>query len=187
MMYMKGFTLIETLVAIAILTTAMVAPFYALQESIKSADVSRDEITGSNLAQEGVEYVRSIRDGNYLYVRENPSSTQTWLYGLDGTTSNSITSPNCFTPNLCTVDATALATTPVVSYTSTSSVPVLTLSSASYLYNQANNGTPTIFKRTVQLTTITAWEVRVNVTVAWTTDHIPYVTTVSEYLDNWLP
>lgn len=188
----QGFTLIETLVAIAILGIMMGAPFFAINQSIIASDASRDELIGSYLAQEGVEYVRSIRDGNYLYVRQNPSSTETWLYGLDGTDPNGNFNPSqytdCYTPNLCTVDP---MNNQVVSYTSTSSVPVLYLNNSTYLYSQSSaGGTPTQFTRTVQLIPITnngmSNEVKILVTITWETRNRPYTTIVTEYLDDWL-
>ncbi|MDR3547761.1 MAG: prepilin-type N-terminal cleavage/methylation domain-containing protein [Candidatus Pacebacteria bacterium] len=181
---MKGFTLIETLVAISILAITMVAPFYAVEQSITAADASRDELIGSFLAQEGVEYVRGIRDDNYLYLRANPTSMRSWLYGVDGTTSNGVPSPNCFSPYVCTVDPTTSSSNQVQSYGSNATLPVLYLNT-SYLYNQQNSGTATAFTRSVKLTTISSTEVKVVVTVSWTTRNIPYVTTITEYFDNW--
>jgi prepilin-type N-terminal cleavage/methylation domain-containing protein len=187
----QGFTLIETLVAISILTITMGAPFFAVEQSITAADVSRDELTGSMLAQEGVEYIRSIRDGDYLYVRANPSSTQTWLYGLDGTDPNgnpSVSYNNCFVPYQCTVDPTALNSSPVQQYSAAATVPVLYINNGTFLYTQVTSGgAATVFTRSVQLTNISTTEVKVVVTVKWITRHIPYTTTITEYLDNWMP
>ena len=189
-----GFTLIETLVAISILTLTMAAPFYAIEQSITAADVSRDELTGSNLAQEGVEYVRAIRDGNYLFVRSNPGSTQSWMFRLDGT---GVSTTNCFAPNFCSVDANPAASSAIVSYPSAASILPLNITNISYLYTQQTNGgvTPTPFTRTLQLSCTAAGpcvpsaaqEVEVTVTVKWITRNIPYTTTITEYLDNWLP
>jgi prepilin-type N-terminal cleavage/methylation domain-containing protein len=188
---MRGFTLIETLVAITILTTMMVAPFYAIEQSITAADASRDELIGSSLAQEGVEYVRSMRDDNYLYARANTGSTISWLYGLNGTDTNGnpdSSYTNCFTPDYqCSIDPTA-SSGQIQQYASSATIPVLYLN-PSYLYTQSstNENTPTVFTRSLQLTTVSNTEVKVVVTVKWKTRNIPYVTTITEYLDNWLP
>lgn len=61
-----GFTLIETLVAITFLTVAIVAPMSLVSQSLSTAYYARDQIAAFNLAQEGLESVRSIRDGNIL-------------------------------------------------------------------------------------------------------------------------
>lgn len=62
----RGFTLIETLVALSLLSVAIVAPMTLVSQSLKSAYYARDQVTAYNLAQEGIEAVRAIRDGNIL-------------------------------------------------------------------------------------------------------------------------
>lgn len=62
----RGFTLIETMVAISLLSIAIVAPMQLAAQSLASAYYARDQITAFYLAQEGIEAVRSIRDGNIL-------------------------------------------------------------------------------------------------------------------------
>lgn len=61
-----GFTLIETLVAITFLSIAIVAPMSLVSQSLSTAYYARDQVTAFNLAQEGLETVRAIRDGNIL-------------------------------------------------------------------------------------------------------------------------
>lgn len=63
-----GFTLIETLVAISLLTIAIVAPMTLTMQSLSSAFYARDQITASYLAQEALEGVRAVRDSNALYT-----------------------------------------------------------------------------------------------------------------------
>lgn len=62
----KGFTLIETLVAISILLLSIIGPMEIAARGLFSAYYARDEITAYYLAQEGVEYVRNLRDTKYL-------------------------------------------------------------------------------------------------------------------------
>jgi prepilin-type N-terminal cleavage/methylation domain-containing protein len=65
-MQSKGFTLIETLVAVLLLTVAIVSPMSLASQSLQSAYYARDQIIAYNLAQEAVEAVRAVRDGNAL-------------------------------------------------------------------------------------------------------------------------
>ena len=64
----KGFTLIETMVAISILMVAIVAPMSLAAQSLSAAYYARDQITAFYLAQEGIEVVRSVRDTNILKI-----------------------------------------------------------------------------------------------------------------------
>lgn len=62
----KGFTLIEALVALVILSTALV-PLLALSNRSTSLAASiRNNLVASNLAQEGSEVVRNLRDQNWV-------------------------------------------------------------------------------------------------------------------------
>jgi prepilin-type N-terminal cleavage/methylation domain-containing protein len=183
----NGFTLVEAMVSIAILSVALLGPFYAAQQALTASATAKDQLTASMLAQEGIEYVRSIRDDNYLYISTNSGTTQTWLYGLDGTnqsgTANAIPTENCFTPNLCVVDPDQNI---VRACTAASCLTFpLYINSTTYLYNQSTSGTQTSFVRTIQLTPISATEVKVVATVHWTYHTTPYSTSVTEYLDNW--
>ncbi len=62
----RGFTLIETLVAISILTAAVASSMTLTTRSLSTAYYARDQVTAFHLAQEAVETVRHVRDGNIL-------------------------------------------------------------------------------------------------------------------------
>ncbi len=62
----NGFTLIETLVAVAILSLAVVAPMSLVAQSLTASFYARDQVTAFFLAQEAIEAVRNIRDRNIL-------------------------------------------------------------------------------------------------------------------------
>jgi len=66
-----GFTLIETLVAISLLSVAIVAPMALTSQSLASAYYARDQITAFNLAQDGLEAVRAHRDGQILQIAKS--------------------------------------------------------------------------------------------------------------------
>jgi prepilin-type N-terminal cleavage/methylation domain-containing protein len=164
--FARGFTLVETLVAIAILTIAIVGPYTAAQHALIAALAARDQLVASELAEEGVEYVVSVRDGNYF-------THQSWLTGLE----------TC-TPGPCVVDPTDNTTSSVI-------LP-LTLDPTG-LYSQrpvtgTNLATP--FTRTVSVTSVpvgatTPTEVLVTVTVSWDTRGTPLHATILEHLTNW--
>ena len=64
--FSRGFTLIETMVAVTILTLAVAGPLMTASRAIVAAQSARDQLTASYLAQEGIEYVRAMRDNEYL-------------------------------------------------------------------------------------------------------------------------
>ncbi len=76
----SGFTIIETLVAIAILLLAITAPLTIAERGLASAEASRHEITAFYLTQEAIEYIRNIRDMNAIAKLGGGSD---WLQGLD--------------------------------------------------------------------------------------------------------
>ena len=98
----KGFTLVETLVAITILLVAIVGPMTIAARGLQSAFFAKDQITAFFLAQEGVELVRAIRDQNAL-------TGQDWLEDIPpGTCTNSASG--------CGLDAQSISTQPPLFY-----------------------------------------------------------------------
>lgn len=65
-MQARGFTLIETLVAVSLMVIAIVAPMSLVSQSLTTAYYARDQVAAYSLAQEGIEAVRAVRDGNIL-------------------------------------------------------------------------------------------------------------------------
>lgn len=179
-MPLTGFTLIETLVAIAILTIAMVGPFYAVKTALSLSYVARDQLIASSLAQEGIEYVRSIRDNNYLNGRA-------WTDGLSSYT--------CYTNPIrfCTLDPSkgdihtdSPDHSAMQSY-AFGSIPFLMLNNAHLYTHQSGNGAvPTRFKRYVQFQAMSPDEVRVVVSVTWTTFGSTYTVRLQDSLHNWI-
>ena len=62
----SGFSLLETIIAIAVLTVAMTAVFSLVSSGVRSISLAANQLTAYFLASEGVEYIRNIRDGNVL-------------------------------------------------------------------------------------------------------------------------
>lgn len=89
----NGFTLVETLVAVTILVVASLGPIAIAAQGIASAAYAKDQVTASYLAQEGVEFVRHVRDSYALEHDGNMSNeageADYWLGPLVGTCLNS--------------------------------------------------------------------------------------------------
>lgn len=62
-----GFTLIETLVAVSIFAGSILALVAILSNSLADTQYAKKKVIATYLAQEGVEYIRNIRDSFVLY------------------------------------------------------------------------------------------------------------------------
>jgi prepilin-type N-terminal cleavage/methylation domain-containing protein len=174
----KGFTLVETLVAIAVLTVSIIGPFVAIQNALNASFAARDQLIGSMLAQEAIEYVRGVRDGNYIYNVQNPTIARSWFYGLDGSGGADCRANNCSVDMNTYTHATCPAGV----------CPVLNRNTTTYRYTtQSGAGySASPFTRTLRLTSINAREMQVSSTVTWKTAGRTYTITVTEILGAWL-
>mgnify|MGYP000257920243 CR=1 FL=1 len=173
---MKAFTLVETLVAISIVVIALMGPFQVVQQGLLASYAARDQLIATALAEEGVEYVRGLRDANYLYNIANPNSPRSWMFGMNGTNG-----PDCFVAG-CVVDPTQ----GTIAVFASSTAP-LKLSTTN-VYTQANpsGAVATRFTRKVEFLTASATEVKVTVTVSWRTNNVPLTVRVTNTLHDWL-
>jgi len=62
-----GFTLVETLVAISVFSLSIVGLMSVLANGISDMNYAKNKMVASYLAQEGIEYVRNVRDTYVLY------------------------------------------------------------------------------------------------------------------------
>ncbi len=86
--YQKGFTLLETMIAIFILTLAITGPIYISSLAIKASVESRDTVTAHYLAQEAIEVIRNNRDTNALNLNMTSSTNpNNWLDNITGVVS----------------------------------------------------------------------------------------------------
>src|SRR3989344_3395808 len=61
-----GFTLVESLVAIAVFTVGISAAIFVIQQSFTVGSRVKNKIIAAHLAQEGIEVIRNIRDRNWM-------------------------------------------------------------------------------------------------------------------------
>ena len=193
---LAGFTLIETMIAVTILTLAVAGPLTTASRAIVAGDLSHDQLTASYLAQEGVEYVRAMRDDEYLalYPPGTATSATAWHNFLYGSDPASIT--RCISAK-CTVDP-LLAPSGMgygVGYALNSYAAGDTLylanggvyADGNLVYTERTDlgGVKTGFARTVQVFILSATEARVVSNVTWSSHGTPYTVTVTDHLTPW--
>lgn len=186
----KGFTLIETLVAISIFTTSILALLSVLSQGISNTNYAKKKIIASYLAEEGVEYIRNLRDTFVLYS----ATTQA---GWDSFNSKVVPSPDtlCASTNGCYFDDRNVsfsdASMPMTDLLLTAcSSP--TCSNGALLYDSATGkynyvtGTSSGYNRRIKITQISANETKIFSTVFWTKGSGSYNIVFSENLFNWI-
>ncbi|MCR4276304.1 MAG: prepilin-type N-terminal cleavage/methylation domain-containing protein [Candidatus Parcubacteria bacterium] len=198
---MKGFTLIESMIAVTILTLSIAGPLYTANSAIVASMTARDQLTASYLAQEGIEYVRAMRDYEYLaayHLGGGSVSADAWSNFLTGSMPGH---PGAVTQ--CRTMACSIDTTRDMGYGSGSSIFQCTdggacaklylLASGIYATNRSSSsGTATAFSRTIQVVDIPGTggnplypDKRIISIVSWDYHGIQHAVTVYDHLTPW--
>ena len=168
----RGFTLIETLVAISLLMVAIVAPMSLTARSLATAYYARDQITAFHLAQEAIETIRHVRDGNILQnALGTPADLLSGIPSTDG--EPFIVDTRDDSMEMC----------------NSGTCPPLKTDGEIYGYEEGAGWDTTRFTRTVRAEFVgeSIDEVRVSVTVSWQTGSFQARTfTISENLYRWI-
>lgn len=175
----KGFTLIETMVAITILTLAVAAPLFTASRAIIAARAASNQLTGSYLAQEGVEYVRMLRDNYYLsayadVINRATASTTGWA-----NFKTSLSNAGCLTG--CAFDPAV----PGLSSCPSGTCAPLYRAPTNVYTQQSSGNTKTIFTRTIQASAVSPTEERIISTVTWSFHNTNYTITTTDRLTPW--
>lgn len=153
----RGFTLLETLVAVAILSITITGPISVISDAVHRMYYAKDQMIAINLAQEGVEVVRKTRDSNMLEGSQ-------WTRDFN--------QPDYI------VDATLAS--PLIACSGNCDQKVYL--DGNGLYRQGIAGTETQFTRIVTITNLGGDERKVTSRVEWRTRGANGVVAVSEYL-----
>jgi len=166
-----GFTLIETLVAVTILSAAVAGPMVLSIKNIGIAAVSKDQLVAFYLGQEVIEYVRNVRDTNIL------SESSDWLDGVKKCVPAEGISAGCY------IDT---GKKEVNSCEASGCVNKLKFDGQNYNYN--TNGKETAFIRTVKIDDtagIGGDEAKVNISVKWTGKYGEKIVNLQDNIFNW--
>ena len=169
--FKTGVTLIETLVAITILSAAVAGPMVLSIKNIGIAAVSKDQLVAFYLGQEVIEYVRNVRDTNLI-------GGNNWLNGLtDCLLSTS--------PNGCYID---VIKSPIIIAVCGTSCPKLDFDGVNYTYKPGGTDGNTAFIRTVKIDDtvgIGGDEAKVNISVKWTGKYGGKIVNLQDNIFNW--
>lgn len=173
----KGFTLIEVIVAVFILTVGVGGSFALIEQMLVGTSVAESRLIASYLAQEGIEIVRNIRDTNWLEKREL-SGTE-WNQDLD----------NCAGPVGCCEGDYTTDTPP--SMTRLTSVASCNFGDLRYLridssgFYSYGSGIQTKFKRKIFIESSGPDKEKVEVVVEWKERNRMHSVEAAEYITNW--
>lgn len=80
----KGFTLLETIVALSIILAAVVGPVTLITRGILTFGFSKNKLIALNLAQEGLELIREVRENNIICDELNGPAAWDWFKDPSG-------------------------------------------------------------------------------------------------------
>jgi prepilin-type N-terminal cleavage/methylation domain-containing protein len=178
----KGFTILESIVAIFILSMSISGVFAAISQSLRQTTIAKDEIRAFYLAQEAVDAVRNRRDINQL--TRVKTGTGDWL---DGITQGVDSCPfsTAAIKNSCTIDGTNLQIFNC-GPSDWDVCPVLNQDPVNFLYGYNSSWVPTGFRREIQFEYINENEIAITVRIAWNAGIISREFEVKTTLFNWL-
>ena len=173
----RGFTLIETLVSLAIFSASIVALISVTASGVANTNFAKNKLTASYLAQEGVEMVRNIRDSNSLLGGN----------GIPWVPFTTSVFSSCTPPNGCKIEPSAnpLVAT-ICQVTNGYGCQLNYNSSGFYTYTTGSTASPFSRLITVQDALDGNNEVKVISTVSWNQGSSPKSVTYSENLFDWI-
>lgn len=179
--FKKGFTLLEVIVAVFILTVGVGGSFALIQQTLFAATMAQSRIIAAYLAQEGIEIIRNIRDNNWLEQRESfeVPPLPLWNDGLN----------SCLPPSSC-CEADYETDTPS-SYPPLTTITGCTFDDLRYLninssgFYSYSSGNQTKFKRRIFIEPVDADKIKVEVVVEWKERNRIHQIEVVEHITNW--
>lgn len=168
----SGFTVLESIVAIMILSLSISGAFSAVQQSLSQSILAKDEVKAFYLAQEAIEIIRNKRDTNQLVIINEGANN--WLTNITDV---------CAFNKICRADA--LTNSLTLCGDNWGSCPVLKQDPNTFLYNYST-GTDTNFKREIQIESVSANEISVKVVIRWTKGIINKEFEVKTNFFNWI-
>lgn len=151
--------MLETIVAIGLVTMGLVSALALITNSLFYVSSIQDRLIAVNLAAEGIEVVRNIRDNNWL-------QNKAWNDGL-------------------TTDGDYQVAYDSVSLASYGGGPLFLDSNGLYNYVTTAPNTATLYKRKISIANLSNYEIRVISEVSWQRKKDNYSSSTEDHLFNW--
>ncbi len=174
----SGFTVLESIVAIFILSVSISGVFTAVQTSLSQSTISKDEVKAFYLAQEAMEIIRNKRDANQLSWINGMGTG--WLSGISG-----VAADPCYFGKVCRVESSS-PTTFITCGNAWNTCPDLRQDSSTSLMGYNAAWGPTNFKREIMIGAPAPHEIAVVVRITWTKGSRTYEFKVKDHLFNWV-
>ncbi|SRR6056297_3546610 len=162
----QGFTILEIAVSMTIISVGMLGVLALINQNIKVEDLDKNKILASQLAQEGLEVVRNVRDYNWL-IHTTP--TDEWKDGIihDGDYTVDYRSNVNDTPDSISASSTRL------------------YRNSQGFYDHDSDGEPTSFSRIIRIDSESSASTSVTCLVQWKDRGNTYEYVADTVLYNW--
>lgn len=172
----KGFTLVETLVALTILIISVTGALVSVQNGLFATSLAKDNVTAYYLATEAIEQIRNMRDQNGI-------EGQNWLTGI----AQNISDPCGQSGVSCIVDGinSKLYSCGGGWGTCEHLLQAPSSDQLSNAYGYTSGWQPSKFDREVQITKLNSHEVAVEVRITWNKGLLQQTFDVRENLFDW--
>ncbi len=171
----SGFTLVETLVAISIFSLSILSVMAFMSQSPVDTRYAENKMRAAYLAQEGIEYLRNIRDNYMLFTS---SSSLTWSNFVSKVSS-------CAVGSECGVNVSLPPTDPNSVFLCSSDPNQCKLYVDGGNYNNGAIGVDSGLVRKISVQSINQNEMEIFSTVSFNISGKSYSVTFSEVLFNW--
>lgn len=170
----KGFTLLEITVVIYIISLGLIGIMSLVNQNIQVSYINKNELIASQLAQEGLELVRNIRDSNWLkeynWKNGNGTDNKTDIVQSDGSYNYTIDYLGNINESINSIDNARLYI------------------NGSGFYNHISSGTPTPFYRLIEVIDNSPpndYYITVKATVRWKEKNRTHDYMAQTLLYNW--
>ncbi|MEK7478195.1 MAG: prepilin-type N-terminal cleavage/methylation domain-containing protein [Patescibacteria group bacterium] len=164
----KGFSIIETLVAITILTMVIAGSITAINKGLSVSTETRNRVTASLLAQDAMEYVKNRK---FINIKTLAPS---WLSGFGGCRN--------VPPFLCRVDSIQADGLGISFCPVPDGCPVYINNTIGYYQTPTGTNVKTPFERSFYLEGTDDNERKVVVKVTWKTAGVSYSVKLADYI-----
>lgn len=148
-----GYTLIELVISIGVFTLGIIGVLGLAVSNYSDSQDNVDRVIAVNLAREGLELIKNVRDSNWLKIEANDScssSACTWDYGFNDSVNYMVMSYNddfpTFLPSFCNNSIKDCVNTYI-----TNGDGVELYINATGNYDHDNTGTLTKFSRVIKI------------------------------------